>query len=70
MNGKKPTNAPIIEVIIRTAIIGDEFNANIINNETQEIKAIPEDRPSNPSIKLIAFVIPTIQIIVANTDIS
>ena len=34
---------------------------NIINNDIQEIREIPEDNPSRPSIKLIALVIPTIQ---------
>ena len=31
----------------------------------QDISDTPEDKPSNPSIKLIAFVIPTIQPIVS-----
>jgi hypothetical protein len=32
-----------------------------IINEKHDIKVIPDDKPSNPSIKLIAFVIPIIQ---------
>ena len=51
--------------VINIIAINDvPFNANIINNERHEIKVMPEDKPSNPSIKLIAFVIPTIQPIV------
>ena len=34
--------------------------AKIISNDKLEIKVIPDDKPSSPSIKLIAFVIPTI----------
>ena len=36
----------------------------MINRQIHEIIEIPDDKPSNPSIKLIAFVIPTIQNIV------
>ena len=63
--GKNPVNAPISAVIIIIAIIGDSFNANIINNEIHDINVIPDDKPSKPSVKLIAFVTPTIQIIVS-----
>lgn len=64
LNGKNPTIDPPNAVINRIAISGDLFNVNIINNETHEINVIPEDSPSNPSIKLMAFVIPTIHPIV------
>ena len=52
--------------IIRTAKIGDPFKTNTTSIDTQEIIEIPEDNPSSPSIKLIAFVKPTIQHIVIN----
>ena len=62
LNGKKPTIAPPNAVISKIAISGDEgFRVNTINNEIHDIKVIPEDNPSKPSIKLIALVIPTIQ---------
>ena len=38
------------------------YEANIINNDTHAINVIPEERPSSPSVKFIALVIPTIQI--------
>ena len=60
LNGKNPTIAPAIAVTITVAIIGESFNTNIINNDIHEISEMPEDSPSNPSIKLIAFVTPTI----------
>ena len=44
------------------------FNANIIKREIQDISEIPDDSPSNPSIKFIAFVIPTIHINVINIE--
>ena len=66
---------PIFDVtwaIIRRFIKGKSikaiFKAKIISSETHDINAIPEDKPSKPSIKLIAFVIPTIHIIVATID--
>lgn len=55
-----PPNAAINKM----AISGELFNVKIINKEKQDIKVIPEERPSNPSIKLIALVIPIIQQIV------
>ena len=68
LNGRNPTKEPSNAVINKMAISGEPFNVNIINNETLEIIAIPEDNPSNPSIKLIAFVTPTIQQIVKITE--
>ena len=65
LNGKNPTIEPPNAVISKTAIKGDLFNVKIINKEIHEINVIPEDNPSRPSIKLIAFVIPTIQPIVS-----
>lgn len=59
--GKKPTIPPANAVINIIAINGDPFNANTINNDKQEINVTPDDKPSKPSIKFIAFVIPTIQ---------
>lgn len=61
LNGKNPVIAPPSAVISKTEIIGDWFNVKIISNEMHEINEIPEDKPSNPSIKFIALVIPTIQ---------
>ena len=34
---------------------------NTISNDKHDINVTPEDNPSNPSIRLIALVIPTIQ---------
>ena len=65
LNGKNPTIAPPKAAISNTAISGDLLSVKIINNEKQEIKVIPEDNPSKPSIKLMAFVIPIIQQIVS-----
>lgn len=65
LNGKKPTIAPPNAAINKTAISGDLLRVKIINKEKQEIKVIPEDKPSKPSIRLIAFVIPIIQQIVS-----
>ena len=70
---KNPTNAPDIAVTITVAIIGESFNTNIINNDIHEINDIPEDNPSKPSIKFIAFVTPTIHktvIIVENDSLN
>ncbi len=64
LNGKNPTIAPLNAVINKMAINGDLFKVNIINKEMHEIKLIPDDKPSKPSIKLIALVIPIIQPIV------
>src|SRR5699024_8678064 len=58
LNGKNPTKAPASAVINNIAIIGESLSTNIINNEIADITDIPEDNPSNPSIKLIAFVTP------------
>ena len=44
------------------------FNANIIKRDIHDISEIPDDSPSNPSIKFIAFVIPTIHINVINIE--
>ena len=61
LNGKNPTNAPANAVINNIDTKGEPFNTNIINNEIAEITDIPEDSPSNPSIKFIALVTPIIQ---------
>ena len=61
LNGKNPTIAPPKAVISKIAISGELLSVNIINSEIHEISVIPEDNPSKPSIKLIAFVIPIIQ---------
>ncbi len=55
LNGKNPTIAPASAVINIIAISGDSFSANIINSDIQDINAIPDDKPSSPSIKFIAF---------------
>ena len=60
MYGKNPIIEPASAVINTIDIIGESFVANIINNDTHDIIVIPDDKPSRPSIKLIAFVIPTI----------
>lgn len=65
LNGKNPTIAPPNAAIKSTAMSGDLLRVKIINNEKHEIKVIPEDKPSKPSIKLIALVIPIIQQIVS-----
>ena len=64
LNGINPIKAPANAVTNNIAIIGDSFNTNIINNEIADITDIPDDNPSKPSIKLIAFVTPTIHPIV------
>ena len=64
--GKNPTKAPDKAVINITHINGEPFNENIINKEIHEIKVIPVESPSSPSIKFIAFVTPTIHPIVNN----
>ena len=69
LNGKNPTNAPANAVINTIDINGEPFNTNIINNDTADITDIPDDNPSNPSIKLIAFVTPIIHPIVITIDI-
>ena len=61
LNGKNPTIAPPSAAINKIAINGDWLSVNIISNEKQDIKVIPDDKPSKPSIKLMAFVIPIIQ---------
>ena len=45
LNGKNPTNAPVSAVIKTTAIDGEPFIINIINNDIDEIAVIPEDNP-------------------------
>ena len=65
LNGKKPPIAPAKAVIKIIDINGESFVENIISKLMQDISDTPEDKPSNPSIKLIAFVIPTIQPIVS-----
>lgn len=40
----------------------------MINKDTAEITDIPADKPSNPSIKLMALVTPTIQPIVKTIE--
>ena len=64
LNGKNPTRAPAKAVISTIAIKGEPFNANTISNDKQAIKVTPDDSPSKPSIRLIAFVMPIIQQIV------
>ena len=60
LNGKNPTNAPAKAVIKIIEIKGEPFNENIIIKDIHDISDIPVESPSNPSIKLIAFVIPII----------
>ena len=54
------TIAPASAVVNTIAIIGESFNENIITSDKHDISVIPEDKPSKPSIKFIALVIPTI----------
>ena len=61
LNGKNPTIAPASAVISTIANKGEPFKAKTIRRDKHEIKVTPDDNPSNPSIKLIAFVIPIIQ---------
>ena len=61
LNGKNPTNAPASAVISTIDINDDPFNTNITNNESADITDIPDDSPSKPSIKFIAFVTIIIQ---------
>ena len=65
LNGKNPVKAPAHAVISIIAITGESFNENIISKDRHDINDIPDDKPSNPSIRLIAFVIPTIHPIVS-----
>ena len=67
--GKNPNIAPDKAVTNKIEIRGEPFKAKIISKETQEIRETPLDKPSNPSIKLIAFVIPTIQMMVKTTAV-
>ena len=55
--------APAKAVIKIIDINGESFVENIISKLMQDISDTPEDRPSSPSIKLIAFVIPTISLL-------
>ena len=68
LNGKNPHKAPAKAVIIIIAINGELFKENIINSDIHEIIVMPDDNPSNPSIKLIALVITIIQITVKIID--
>lgn len=68
LNGKNPTKAPEIAVISKMEISGEPFNTNIINKDTADITEIPADSPSNPSIKLIELVTPTIHPIVRRIE--
>ena len=68
LNGKNPTNAPANAATNTIDTIGELFNTTIINQDTADITDIPEDSPSNPSIKLIAFVTATIHKIVIPID--
>lgn len=61
LNGKNPTIAPPNAVISKTAISGDLFKVKIISSDIHEISVMPDDKPSKPSIKLIALVMPIIQ---------
>ena len=62
--GINPISAPASAVTSIVATIGESFKEKIISKDTQEIMQIPEDNPSNPSIRFIALVIPTIHPIV------
>ena len=64
LKGKNPTNEPARAVISKMEIKGEPLSVKIISSEKHDITPIPADKPSNPSIKFTAFVIPTIQIIV------
>ena len=68
LNGINPSNAPARAVTSMILIKGDPFKAKIISKETQEIIDIPEDKPSRPSIKLIAFIIAIIHTTVTIND--
>ena len=61
MYGKNPHKAPPSAVISTIEISGEPLSEKIIKSDKQAIKDIPVDNPSNPSIKFIALVIPTIQ---------
>ena len=62
--GRNPTIAPANAVVSIIAIIGDWFSENTIMSDIQDNSVIPDDNPSRPSLKFIAFVIPTIHRIV------
>ena len=64
--GKNPHKEPHSAVIKIIDINAEPLSENTIKREMQEIIAIPVDNPSSPSIRFIAFVNPTIQIIVIN----
>ena len=70
LNGKNPTSAPAKAVIKITDTIDEPLSTNIISNDTADITDIPEDNPSKPSIKLIAFVTITTHAIVKITDVT
>ena len=68
LKGMKPRSAPARAVISIILIKGEPFNEKIINKETHDIIEIPVDNPSKPSIRLIAFTIAIIHIIVIVID--
>ena len=47
------------------SVVQNYAKTETVNNQIQEIKDTPEDNPSNPSIRFIALVMPTIQPIVS-----
>ena len=71
LNGINPNNAPASAVTSIILIKGEPFKEKTINSEMQEIIDIPEDKPSSPSIKLIAFIITIIhKTVTANESVS
>ena len=50
-----------IKLLLIIDINGEPLSENIISKDIQDIIDIPVDKPSKPSIKFKAFVIPTIQ---------
>src|SRR3712207_2216425 len=67
--GKNPNIAPLSAQVKKAAsyLVSIFINA-IINKVIHDIKATPAAKPSNPSIKLIAFVMPTTHTIVSGID--
>ena len=64
LNGKNPTSAPASAVIKTIDTSGEPFKTNITNNDTADMTEIPAANPSKPSIRLMQFIIDTINIIV------
>jgi hypothetical protein len=66
LNGRNPKVAPVKAAVIIDAK-GPTVGVNIEtrNNDKDEIVETPAARPSNPSIRLKAFVIPITQSIVS-----